>query len=442
MKTRAAIASLILLTACAVTDPAASPQGSTPASTAATLPELPIPDDCVNPPVDITTLIEQDQRAACYGSADLTVEAQASVLMGAIDCPGDLRPSWMACGGTIVELYPLDQAATRPQIVLAARSPHSGPMISAVVHPDSGIDLSRGLDAAVTVTGHYDDPAAATCQYVRWVDDHPPAPEEVVAMCREVFAITHLELLDVAEHDMPATAAPPADITFAPHDIAQVATTGLVVRSAPGVGGDSEIFDWMLDAPTLLYVFDGPVSADGYEWYQVMPSRVDYLPSPYGVGWVAAAGKDGEPWIRPATPTCPRPTTDGLAALSGLGALACFSDLLLEVEGTLGGCMARDPAVFPAEPWQTRCWLAPFDCCPQVIPYPTGLPTWFETGGSLPFEGQQSSRLIGHFDDPSAGNCPDTAPDGAAPVPEGWGRFVCRTGFVVTDVVPLEDAGG
>ena len=437
MTSRAAIATLILLGACTATDPGAGLQSDPPDPPPAT-PEASIPEDCVNPPPDVGTLIEQDQRAACYGDAELTVEAHAALLQGAIDCPGDLQPSWFACGGTIVELYPLDSARVPSPIILAARSPHSGPALSAVIHPDSGIDLHRGLDAPVTAIGHFDDPAAATCRYLSWPDPQPPAPEDVVANCREVFVITQLALLDVAERD--PEASPPADGAFGPHDIAQVVTTGLVVRSDPGVGPDSEIFDWMLDAPTLLYIFDGPVSADGYAWYRVMPSRVDYLPSPYGIGWVAAGGKDGEPWIGQAAPECPPPTTEEVAALSGLGALACFGDTPLELEGDLGGCSARDPSSFPAETWPARCSLAPFDCCPDVVPYPSGITTWFEAVLSTPIEGPQPSRLIGQFDHPSATDCPDAARDGAPPAPDGWGRFVCRTSFVVAEAVPLDPA--
>ena len=89
-------------------------------------------------------------------------------------------------------------------------------------------------------------------------------------------------------------------------------------------------------------------------------------------------------------------------------------------------------------PWPTRCWLAPFGCCPNVIPYPSGITTWFDVVLSTPFDGPQPSRIIGQFDHASAVDCPDTVPEGAAPPPDGWGRFVCRTSFVVIDVVPLD----
>jgi hypothetical protein len=425
---------LLVLSACGVTD---APAADKSPGQGAGAPPTPmagesIPEDCINPPRDVSTLIEQDRPAACYGSADLTVEAHATLVVGVVDCPGTLEPAWLGCGGQQVELFALEQAGRLPEFLLVARS--RGPSLWAVIHPDSGIDLHRGLDAPVRAIGHFDDPAAQACRYTEWQLEEPPPPAEVIDGCRSRFVITQLELLDPSEVDGGATDEPAASGALAPHDIAQVLTTDLVVRSAPGVGADSAIYEWQLDAPTLLYVFDGPITSDGYDWYQVMPSRVDYLPSPYGVGWVAAGSRDGEAWIGPAAADCPPPTVGQIAALSGLGALACFGNSQLELEGDLGGCAARDPALSPAEPWPTRCWLSPFDCCPDVVPYPSGITVWNEAVLAHPSDAQPA-RVIGHFDDPAAAGCADVAPDGAGTVPTGWGTFVCRTSFVVDEVM-------
>jgi len=45
-----------------------------------------------------------------------------------------------------------------------------------------------------------------------------------------------------------------------------------------------------------LRVIGGPVRASGYVWYQVVPVSF-VLDGHPALGWVAAAGKDGEPWI-------------------------------------------------------------------------------------------------------------------------------------------------
>jgi hypothetical protein len=50
-----------------------------------------------------------------------------------------------------------------------------------------------------------------------------------------------------------------------------VVTTDLVVRSEPGTHDGSRILPTRLNGPTLLYVVDGPVQADGYDWYLVQP---------------------------------------------------------------------------------------------------------------------------------------------------------------------------
>jgi serpin B len=70
----------------------------------------------------------------------------------------------------------------------------------------------------------------------------------------------------------------------------------LVVRSEPRVSDSSEMYKPWLPLGTELTVLDGPVSGSGYAWYRVKPISL-YLMSGHDDGWVAAAGKDGEPWI-------------------------------------------------------------------------------------------------------------------------------------------------
>lgn len=74
---------------------------------------------------------------------------------------------------------------------------------------------------------------------------------------------------------------------------ADVVTTDLVQRSSPWIGQDSKLLR-ELNAPTRVYVLEGPVAGSGYEWWAVIPegSNAD------AAGWVAARGKDGEQWLR------------------------------------------------------------------------------------------------------------------------------------------------
>jgi serpin B len=59
------------------------------------------------------------------------------------------------------------------------------------------------------------------------------------------------------------------------------------------------MYEPVLPLGTTLTVLDEPVEGSGYTWYKVTPVTFAGLSGP-GFGWVAQAGKDGEPWIGPA----------------------------------------------------------------------------------------------------------------------------------------------
>jgi len=89
--------------------------------------------------------------------------------------------------------------------------------------------------------------------------------------------------------------ARPSD-AFAPDSMVQVIVTDLRVRTAPTVDNSrSAKLDPLLGYGTQLRVIDGPVSADGYDWYQVEAIGLPHR------GWVAAADHDGAPWIEDVT---------------------------------------------------------------------------------------------------------------------------------------------
>ena len=99
--------------------------------------------------------------------------------------------------------------------------------------------------------------------------------------------------------DPSPTAGPPAD-AFAVDSVVEVVVTDLRVRTAPTVDNTkSAKLDPLLGSGTQLRVIGGPVSADGYDWYQVQAIDLPHR------GWVAAADHDGAPWISAATPTAP-----------------------------------------------------------------------------------------------------------------------------------------
>ena len=223
-----------------------------------------------------------------------------------------------------------------------------------------------------------------------------------------------------------------------------VVTTDLVVRSEPAISDTSTIYPDALDAPMLLYVVDGPASANGYDWYLVKPFHADYLP--HGdelvigplIGWVAAAGRDGEVWIEPASVDCPTTDLDGVRRLSPTGRLACFGDQELELAGEFSGCFASNPATTsPAWLNHTGCGLVPPGYREgAVVPDPGGLVMRIAGDVSMPDLTPPAPIVVtGHFDDPVAATCSHIP--GASvidPRPPELVVLHCRTEFVVTGV--------
>ena len=237
----------------------------------------------------------------------------------------------------------------------------------------------------------------------------------------------------------PATASPSAQPasptpTLLADAVAEVVTTDLVMRSAPGVGQDSEILDRLLQTPQLLYLLDGPVGADGYDWYLAAPFRFDSSPSnpPNDpIGWVAAGSRDDEPWIAPTQLDCPAPTLEVLSAQSPIANLACFGDQQLAFEAVFNGCFSVSPQTIVPP------WLTSSGCSILVVgSEPTALPTSgalvVRGGGGPPDEPGTRVLVRGHFDDPEARTCQLLA-TGALPLGVASTILWCRTQFVTTD---------
>ena len=201
---------------------------------------------------------------------------------------------------------------------------------------------------------------------------------------------------------------------------AEVVTTDLVLRSAPGTGPDSEVYGTIEHVPA--YVVDGPVLADGYEWWLVAHIRFDQLGGP-PAGWVAARGQDGEVWLAPTRLTCPDPPTREAAWFEPSMMVSCYTG----VEIALAGAFSWDariqsggPGIMcvistPVPPEQTPA------ACEQISDN-RAVPMHFE---SVPAQSRGRIIATGHFDDPAAEGC----------VVEGdplWGlhAFYCRGHFV------------
>lgn len=237
-----------------------------------------------------------------------------------------------------------------------------------------------------------------------------------------------------------------ANSALAPDSVAKVVTTDLVVRSHPEISDESEIFTPPLTAPTLLYVTDGPITSNGYEWYQVQPfgmHYLDFMQAAPPFGWVAAASREGEAWIAPTALDCPEPEIEAVRSMGEVARFACYGNEELTIEGQFGGCFVADPAIITPE-WlfQTGCALVPPGYREgDIVPDPGPLHMRFTGEVGMPYGTPEALiAATGHFDDPAARACRSTATDVSLGIPVTWAEepsqvvLWCRAQFVVTRV--------
>jgi hypothetical protein len=225
--------------------------------------------------------------------------------------------------------------------------------------------------------------------------------------------------------------APVTDPGLEAGDMAAVVTTDLVVRSAPAVRADSLIQPVTLSEPSVVYVIDGPLIADGYAWYLVDPARAhSALGDVPTAGWVAAGGPDGEAWIASHEPVCAEDlAVDAFIALAPQVALYCYAAQPLSVDGTVEDC---GTIVGLGRPWSSACLLYVPGRDPSSIPdgcvdvCAPSVEIWF-LGLSPPVSGDLVS-VTGHFDDAAAQQCTD---ERGETTPLAVHR--CRLAFVATD---------
>ena len=245
----------------------------------------------------------------------------------------------------------------------------------------------------------------------------------------------------------PSAKPTPAAPRLARDSVAQVITDDLRVRSRPEVSDASKKLEPLLDQPRLVYVVAGPVQASGYTWYEIAPIGNLQLSVELPFGWVAAADKDGTPWLASSSARCPAApkTVDDLYAIDNVLALACFGASPLAVTGRLA-----DPEAtcgidigWTIEPG----WLA--STCPQPpflieSPNDLGLSANAVVEPSVDVSGFRPGpepadwlpvRITGRFDVPAAKTCHGVSTD--APVPYGKDQIVfgCRATFVITGLV-------
>jgi len=229
--------------------------------------------------------------------------------------------------------------------------------------------------------------------------------------------------------------------------IALVVTDDLRVRSKPGVSNDSLLLAPLLGKGREAFVVAGPVTASGFAWYEVQPIRrpgqFDDLP----LGWVAAAAKDGEPWLASRPPDCPAApdTYTSVVALRPLIGVSCFgadeltfAARVTRPEATCGvelgwtiepewlGSTCQHPAFIVLDPQGNDSFDAVLDPTTDIA----GLDPGVELADAI------DVLVSGHFDDAAAGSCQGASTE--APIELTPEEIVlrCRTQFVITKLEP------
>jgi hypothetical protein len=147
----------------------------------------PTADECAPLPTDLLEFIVVDSAAiiACYGDAPITFEAFSVRCDGcAYEEEGNPQPAWLLSPGT-------------NQLFLSPEDRNDGSWWNtAVLGPDLTFD-SAWTDKWIEVTGHFDDPAAATCRRDVSADSvsYWTGLQATVDQCRQNFVVTQVTVL-------------------------------------------------------------------------------------------------------------------------------------------------------------------------------------------------------------------------------------------------------
>jgi len=138
--------------------------------------------DCGSKPPDLATIVALDPaaRLACFGGSTLVFQATVSKAISDCGIGPRVEPAWFCL----------------PGVFLDTPAPASGPgPLDVYWDPASGITAATFRSGkTVQITGHFDDPAAATCHVASVpAGQSPAAPDAVVLSCRETFVVTGVQ---------------------------------------------------------------------------------------------------------------------------------------------------------------------------------------------------------------------------------------------------------
>jgi len=281
---------------------------------------------------------------------------------------------------------------------------------------------------------------------------------------------------DVSPTEMPASVAPSASVSPSPSapaglpaelevdGLAQILVSNLSLRAEPTTVAERL---GILTLGEPAYVVDGPVEADGYQWYQLGAVRQPYVaacgdPAPAPslecadwFGWAAGLSPEGDRWLAPLEAHCPAARdTDAYIPLPPATRLACAGG----DEWRLVAYLAPEGGRGCYPVWVTNPrWLD--GACNLLFPQPEQneydsderLQAFvhpdlgkcgFDVTRACPFDALTMSwvEMVGHLDDPVASTCIavlsdefEEPPPFPGPDPDSV-SFNCRLRFVVTDV--------
>lgn len=236
----------------------------------------------------------------------------------------------------------------------------------------------------------------------------------------------------------PACRWPAPDLALRVSGMAMVVAGGntALVRTEPGFLSPSVIPAVPEGVP--LYVVDGPVQADGANWWLVEPEYYDYSPD-WPFGWVAERSDTGHKKLSPYAPECLPLGAPGFRAYGRLSGLACYSgrDYGAEAIVSCAPAMAEEPVAGPD-------WLGENYACTAGGDFKLRLSTavaigWF--GTRRPTETTSGVfEVRGHYDDAQSASCRFTVsvtPMPPEPLRDQQAVTACREEFIVTRLDPL-----
>jgi hypothetical protein len=188
----------------------------------------------------------------------------------------------------------------------------------------------------------------------------------------------------------------------------------------------------LLETGQRLFVIDGPKDGSGYGWYLIEKTPVL---SPIADGWVAAAARDGTPWLAVATVDCPAdPTLAQLGSMDRLEQLHCYHDREFTfTDMVVAGPMCGDGGGFKSPTWMAGCtstffWGRPNSAATLAVP-----PSLANELGEVEYDVSFEATVTAHMDDPAALTCvPYEGAEADYKLVNPGTVLLCRTIFVAT----------